>query len=163
MLSTRKKRPSNGRLLSHLDYFDQDIVLDNAVSNRQQDVAVNEGTGYQDFAANSGGSKLVANENMFNVQILERCFDRKIDRELDSFVHTVEDRIRNAILTTIDKLNPSRIELAVRSLNASPGRDANSVILNSELEDPIGITASFENVSERTNTLHVLNTNDESW
>ena len=32
--------------------------------------------------------------------------------------------------------------------------------MNSELEERVGITASFENVSERNNTLHVMNTND---
>ena len=44
MVSTRKKRQSNRRLLSQLDDFDQDMVIGNAVTERKENVVVNEGT-----------------------------------------------------------------------------------------------------------------------
>ena len=75
---------------------------------------------------------------------------------------TVEDRIQNAIFTAIDNIITPKIELALRSINASPGQDATSVMASSERGEHIRITAPFENVSERNNTLHVLNTNDET-
>ena len=54
------------------------------------------------------------------------------------------------------------IQLAVRSVNASSGQDVTSVTGNSKRGKRIRFTAFFENVSERNNTLPVLNTNDES-
>ena len=43
----------------------------------------------------------------------------------------------------------------------SCGQDATGVMASSERGNTV-ITAPFENVSERNNTLHVLNTNDET-
>ena len=40
MVSTRKKRQSNKRLLSPSDDFDQDIVIGTAVRERQENFAV---------------------------------------------------------------------------------------------------------------------------
>ena len=70
-------------------------------------------------------------------------------------VHTVEERIQNEILTTTDSIVAPKIEIAVRSIKASCGRDATSVTASSERGEHIEITAPFENVSERKNTLHV--------
>ena len=44
MVSTRKKRQSNRRLLSQLVDFDQDIIPGNAASEKQENTVVNEGT-----------------------------------------------------------------------------------------------------------------------
>ena len=96
------------------------------------------------------------------MKTLERCFDKKIDREMSNIVDTVEDRIQNAILIAIDSLITPNIELVIMSKNASSGREANSVMASSEHGEHIGITAPSENVSERNNTLHVLNVNDDT-
>ena len=97
-----------------------------------------------------------------NVQTLERCFNGRIDKEVGNFVDTVEDRFQNSILTVIDSSITPRIELAVRSVNASLRRDAASVTANSERGKGIWITSSFENVSESNNTFHELSVNDET-
>ena len=78
------------------------------------------------------------------------------------FVVMIEDRIRNAILPAIDNIVTPRIELAVRSLNASSVRDATSTAANSERGELIGITASFENVSGKNNTFPALSVNDKT-
>ena len=65
-------------------------------------------------------------------------------------------------MTAIDNKITPKFELAVRSINASSGRDVTSITANSEPGEGIGITASFENVSERISTLHVLKMNDET-
>ena len=46
MVSTRKRRQSNRKLLSRLDDFDQDQdrVIGNAASERQEYIVVHEGT-----------------------------------------------------------------------------------------------------------------------
>ena len=81
---------------------------------------------------------------------------------MSNVVDTVEDRIQNAILTAIDNIVDPKIELAIRSINASSGRDVTSVSANSERREHVGINAPFENASENNNTLGVTNVNDES-
>ena len=132
------------------------------MSDRQENVVVNEGTVDQDFTVNFSGSNLAANENLLTVKTLERCFNEWIDREMGNIVDTVEDRIHNAILTAIDSIITPEIELAIRSINASSGRDATNVMADSECGEHIVITAPFEDVSERNKSLHVLNTSDET-
>ena len=97
-----------------------------------------------------------------NVKTLEKCFNGRVDRETGNFVDTVEDRVQNAILTAIDSIFTPKIELAVSSINECSGRDTTSATANSERGERIGITALFKNVSERKNTQHVINTNDET-
>ena len=161
MVSTRKKRQSNKRLLSQLDDFDQDIIIGNVAGDRQESVMVNEGTNDQDFTVSTSNVSPTVNENALNVKTLERCFNERIDREMNNIVDTVEDRIQNAILTAIDNIVAPKIELAIRSINASSGRDVASVSGNSERREHVGINASFENASENNNTLGVTNINDE--
>ena len=142
--------------------FDQDIIIGNTVSDRQENPTVNDGTGNQKFTVGNLENNLTANENVVNVKALERCFNERIDWELSNIVDTVEDRIQNATLTAIDIIVALKIKLAIWSLNAYSGRDATSVTANSERVEQIEITAHFEYVSERNNTLHMLRRNDET-
>ena len=89
------------------------------MSNRQENVAINEATLDQEITANSYGSKLVANKYLKNVKTLKRCFNKRIDKEMVDFVDTVEDSIQNEILTAIDTIITPKIELPIRSINAS--------------------------------------------
>ena len=93
MVSTRKKRQSNKRLLGQLDDFDQDMILGCAVSERQENAVVNEGTNDRDFTVSTSNNDSVINESTVNVKTLERCFNERIDREMGNIIHTVEDRI----------------------------------------------------------------------
>ena len=79
-----------------------------------------------------------------SVKTLEKCFNERIDKEMSNIIDTVKDRIQNAILTAIDGIVALKIELAIRSINASCGRDATSVMENSERGEHIGITAPLE-------------------
>ena len=81
---------------------------------------------------------------------------------MSNFVDTVEDRIHNSILATIDNIITPRIELAVSSINASSGRDAASGTANSERGERVGTTDTFENISEKSNTFHELSANNET-
>ena len=56
MVSTRKKRQSNKRLRSQLNYFDQDIIIGNAMGDRQENATFNEGTVDQGFTAGNSDS-----------------------------------------------------------------------------------------------------------
>ena len=81
---------------------------------------------------------------------------------MNNIVDTVEERIQNAILTANDSIVAPKTELATRSINASPGRDATSVTANSESGEYVGIIASVDNASGDNNVLHVSNVNDET-
>ena len=162
MVSTRKKRQSNRRLLGQLDDFDQDMIVGNAVCDRQENTVVNEGTNAQDFPVGTSSKDSVVNGNAMDVKTLERCFTESIDREMSNTVDTVEDRIQNAILPSIDNIVAPKIELAIRSINASSGQDATSVSANSERREHVGIITSFENASGNDNALGVSNVNDET-
>ena len=162
MVSTRKKRQSSRRLLSQLDDFDQDMIIGNAVSERQENTVVNEGTNDRDFAVGTSNNNSVVNENAVSVETLERCFNKRIDREMSNIIDTVENRIQSAILTAIDNIVAPKIELAIRSINASSGRDVTSVSANSERREHVEITAPFENASRNDDTLGVSNVNDET-
>ena len=135
MVSTSKKRQSNRRLLNQLDNFDQDMIISNAASERQENIVVSEGTNDRDFTVGTCSKNMTINENTMNVKTLERCLNERIDRELSDIVDTVEDGIQNAILTAIDNIVAHKIELAIRSINASSGRDVTSVTANSERGD----------------------------
>ena len=54
---------------------------------------VNEGTNDQDFTVGTSNVSPIVDENALNVKILERCFNERIDREMNNIVETVEDRI----------------------------------------------------------------------
>ena len=162
MVSTRKKRQSNKRLLSQLDDFNQDMVISNAASERQENIVVNEGTNDRDFTVGISGRDSVINGNAMCVKTLERCFNERIDREKSNIVDTVEEKIQNAFLTAIDNIVAPKIELAIRSINASSGWDAASVSANSERREHEGVNTSFEIASVNYNTLSVSNVNDET-
>ena len=162
MVSTRKKRQSSRRLLSQLDDFDQDMIIGNTSSEREENVVVNEGTNDRDFTVGTSNNDSVVNGNAMSVKTLERCFNERIDREMSKIVDTVGDRIQNAILTAIENIVAPKIELAIRSIFASSGRDATSVSANSERRERVRINASFENASENNDTLDVSNVNDET-
>ena len=162
MVSTLKKRQSNRKLFSQLDDFDQDMIIGNAASERQENTLVNEGTSDRDFTVGTSNDSSIVNGNARSVKTLERCFNERIDREMSNIVDTVEDRIQNAILTAIENIVAPKIELAIRSINASSGWDATSVSANSERREHVGISTSLENASENNDTIGVSNVNDET-
>ena len=162
MVSTRKKRQSNKMLLSQLDDFDQDMIIGNAVSERQGNTVVNENTNDRDFTVGTPNNNSVVNGNAMSVKTLERCFNERIDREMSNIIDTVEDRIQSAILTAIDNIVAPKIELVIRSINAGSGQDVTSVSTNSERREHAGTNASFENASGNNDTLGVSNENDET-
>ena len=162
MVSTRKKRQSSRRLLCQLDEFDQDMIIGNAVSGRQRNVVVNEGSNDQDFTISTSSNSTGVKDSTLNVKTLERCFNERTDREMSHTIDTVEDRIQNAILTAIDYIVAPKIELAIRSVNESSGRVVTIVVANLERGEHLGINASFENASGNNNTLGVSNVYDEA-
>ena len=138
------------------------MTIGNADIERQENTVVNEGTNDRDFTVGTSNDSSIVNGNAMSVKTLERCFNERIDREMNNITDTVEDRIQNAVLTAIDNIVAPKIELAIRSINASSGRDVTSVSANSERKERVGLSASFENASRNNDTLDVSNVNDET-
>ena len=149
-------------LLSQLNDFDQVMIIGNPDSGRQEKNVVSGGANDRDFTVGTSRSNKTINESTVNVKTLERCFNERIDREKSNIVDTVEDRIQNEILTTIDNIVAPKIVLAIWSKNAPSGRDVTSVAANSERGEHVRINASFENSSGNNNILHVSIVNDET-
>ena len=61
---------------------------------------------------------------------LEKNIDYKVRTEVDSVMTAVETRVQDAVLTTVENLVTSRVELAINSVNASTGRGVGSVVLD---------------------------------
>ena len=162
MVPTRKKRQSNRRLFSQLDDFDQDMIIVDTVTERQENTVVDEGTNNRDFTVGTSSNDPIVNANAASVETLERCFNERIDRETNNIVDTVEDRIQNANLTAIDNIVAPKIELAIRSINASSEQDVTSVSAKLERREQVGIIAPFESASGSNDTLDVSNVNDET-
>ena len=108
------KNISKPTLWKESNNTNHNLNIGNALSDRQQNVVVDEGTVQQEFTVSNTGSNLATNEILVNVKTLEGCFNERIDRELGNIVDTVEDRIQNAILTAIDNVFAPRNESAVR-------------------------------------------------
>ena len=145
-----------------LDDFDRDIINGNGVCDRHKNVVVNEGTVDQEFTVDTSGTNLAANEDLVNVKTLKSSFSEKIDRDMGKIVDTAEERIQNAFFMAIISILTPKLELAIRLINASSGRHSTSLMANSERGEHMVITAPFENVSQKKNTLRVLNMNDET-
>ena len=67
MVSTRKKRQTNRKLLSQSDDFNQDTIICNAAGERQENIAVNERTIDRVFNVGTSGNNSAINENTVNV------------------------------------------------------------------------------------------------
>ena len=115
-----------------MEDFDQDKIFGNAASGEQESFTVNEDTNDRDFILGTSSNNTANNESTVRMRTLEKCFKEKTDREMSNVVETVENRIQKAILTGIDNIIAPKIELAIRSINASSGRDVTSVVANSE-------------------------------
>ena len=77
-------------------------------------------------------------------------------------VDTVEDGVQNAFLTAIyDNITP-KIELEIKSLNASSRRYVTSALVNSEHDEHKRVSALFQDVNESITTLYVFSSIDET-
>ena len=63
MVSTRKKRQSNRRLLSQVDDFDEEVYIGIAATGTQENIVVNEDTIDREFTVGTSSNNTVVNES----------------------------------------------------------------------------------------------------
>ena len=94
---------------------------------------------------------------------LERNVVDKSRSEVDSVMTTVETRVQDAVLSAIEDLVLPRVELAMKSINASSGRDADSVVPDPDWRDFSGNIEGLQmTTSSRFNSNSDLNRIDEN-
>ena len=162
LLSTRKKNQQSKRLLSQSDDFDQDVFIGDTVSSGRQDSVLHNRQSDWELTINNNNSPSIANENAMDVQMLEKNITDGITREKSNVVETVEGMIQNAILSAMDNNITVRIELALRSMNASSGRDVASVTANSERGEQVRVCAFYKIVPESNSSFRQLSLTDET-
>ena len=104
MVTTRKERQSNRRLLTQLDDFDEDLNIGNTMSDRNENTTVNESTAEREFTVGNSDGVPAINEDVVKVKTWDKNFNEIIDREMLNNVDTVKEKIQNAILTAIDSI-----------------------------------------------------------
>ena len=94
---------------------------------------------------------------------LEENLGSKVRSEVDIVMTTVETRVQDAALTAIENLTISRVQLAMKSANASSGRSVDGNVL---IPDQRGFWSNVESsqmtISSRIHSRTDLNRIDES-
>ena len=75
MVSTRKIKLSNRRLLSQLDDFHDNAIIGNAMNNRQENTTAFEGTSDQGLTVGNFDGVQAVNEIVVNVKTSGRSYN----------------------------------------------------------------------------------------
>ena len=116
MVSSRMKRQSDRRFFNQLECFDQIYNIDKTVNDGQENAKSMKVPVTKHFPV---VIPTINQRECGDSENLGKMFKWNSDREMGNFVVIVEDRIQNAILTAIDSKFTPKIELAIRSINAS--------------------------------------------
>ena len=88
--------------------------------------------------SNNFGRIVVGKNNECQNQVTENNIDDKVEEADDSAVMTVENRMHDLILTTMDNVVTPRVAIAVISITESSGRGPCSVVQNPDRSDFAG-------------------------
>ena len=80
MISTQKKKQQNRRLLNYFEYFDQYVIIGDAVSSGRQNVVVNGGSADREVLVRVFESIPTSLKNAVIALTLERLFTDGIVR-----------------------------------------------------------------------------------
>ena len=93
-----------------------------------------------------------------DVHRLEKNISSKVPIEVDCVMTTVESRVQDAMLTTIQNLAIPRVELAVKPVNALAGNGDGSVVLDPDERECWGKVEGLQmTASSRINSRTDLN------
>ena len=153
MVYTRKKRQQNKRLFSQLSEFDTKFMVEQNNHESQTGNKVNVARG--DIPLNNANNPTQFSGSQVDMYRLEKNIVNDVRREVDSVMTTVEKRVHDAVLTAIESLVIPRIELAMKSVNASSVSGVDSVVLD---PDPREFSAYIEGLQFTTSSRINLHT-----
>ena len=121
MVSTRNKR-----LLSQLGEFHTYFIVGQYTHETQTENGSN--TMEENIISSNANNPTQVISCRVDVHTLEQSIDSKVRSEVDDMMTTVEIRVQNVILTSMECLVIPRVELAMISVNVSSGRDIDGVV-----------------------------------
>ena len=155
------KKTAKKRLLSQLGESDSNFKIEQGnheAQARSRTNAVDRDT----FLNNTKNPNQVIGSQM-DMHTLEKNVASKVQFEVDNVMTTVETRVPDAVMTAIKNLVFSRVELAMKSVNASSGHVVGSFVLDPDQRDFSGkIESQQMTASSRMNSHTVLSSIDET-
>ena len=103
------------------------------------------------------------NKSQVDMHTLEENIVSKVGSEMDRVMTTVETRVQDAVMTAIENLVIPRVELEIKSVNASSGHGLGSFVFDHGHRDsPGSIEGLRMTASSRINSHTDLNRIDET-
>ena len=133
MFSTRKKKQQNKRLLIQLMETGADFMI--GQSNHEIQTESKTNVADRHTSLNDTNDPTQVNSPQVDMRTLEKNIVTKIRSNVDSVMTTVETRAQNAELTVIENLILPRVELAMKSVNASSGHRVGGAVLDPDRRD----------------------------
>ena len=161
MVSARKKKQQNNKLFSQLSEGDTDFVIGQSnhdVQNENVDDVAHRGT-----SPDNANHLTQVNYPRVDMNTVEENFVSKVRSEVDNVMTIVETRVKNAALTAMENLVIPRVELAMKSTNASSGRSVDGNVLDPGQRDFSGNVEGLQmTTSSRIHSHTDLNKIDET-
>ena len=136
MVSTPEKKKHNKRLFSQLDESDVDFM----VKQNNHEAQAGSKTNVVDRGTSSNkkrGSIQVKNPHM-DMHTLEENIVSKVRSQVDNVMTTVKTTVQDAVLTAIENIVIPRVDLVMKSANASSARSDDGNVLEPDQKDFLG-------------------------
>ena len=161
MISIREKIKQDKRLLSHvINEPDTDFLI--GLINHEAQTGDRTNTKEESTALYTRNDATQTDDSQVDMHIVHKLHD-----EVSSVMTTVGARVQDATLTAMESLMIPWVELAINVVNASSGRDADSVMPDPDQRDFSGNIKGLQmTASSRMNSNTDLNKIDEtrgSW
>ena len=128
MLSTRNKRQQNKRFFIQSSEPFTDPMIDPDSYENQTESRGN--TADRNVILNRANNSTQIKGSQVDMHTLEKTIADRVQSEVDSVMITVKTRVQDAVMTVIENLVILRVELAVKSVNASSRSGVVSVVLD---------------------------------
>ena len=148
-------------LLSQLSEFDADFII--GQSNHSAEAEGIKNMANRANSLNNTNDTSQANYPQVDMYTLEKIIVSKVRREVDSVMTTVETRVQDAVLAANESLAIARVELAMKSANASSKRSVDGNVLELDQRDFSGNIEGLQmTASSRINSRTDLNRIEET-
>ena len=111
----------------------------------------------------NANNSIHVNSSQVDMHTRENNIVNKVRCEVDNLMTSVETRVQDAVLTAMENLVNPRVELAMKSVNASSGRGVSNVVMDPDRKAFSGIIENLQRTaSSRINSHTDLNRFDET-
>ena len=133
MVLTRNKKQQNKRLFGQLSERDIDFMI--GQSNQDEHSESKDDMICRGNSSDNSSNPTQINCPQVDLHTLEENIVKKVRREVDNLMTSVETRIQDAVLTAIENLVIPSVELALKSANAPSERSVDGIVLDPDQRD----------------------------